>query len=160
MNNNKKMAAMILIAVLICVVGFLGGMHYQKGKIPQRGQAAISGNFGDRPENRPGMYDQENNKRGMLGNSNGQDARPMVGSIIAADDKSITVQMQDGSSKIVLFSASMSVNKAAEAATADLKVGETVRVFGSTNSDGSVSAQNIQLNPDMQGQPGQQQPQK
>lgn len=59
--------------------------------------------------------------------------------------------MQDGSSKIVLFSDKTEINKAAEATKEDLKVGEKVAVFGTENSDGSVTAQNIQLNPQLRG---------
>jgi len=39
------------------------------------------------------------------------------------------------------------INKASEAAKEDLVVGETVAVFGQENQDGTVTAENIQLNP-------------
>jgi len=39
------------------------------------------------------------------------------------------------------------VNKAEKARKTDLKKGDQAAIFGSENSDGSVTAQNIQLNP-------------
>jgi len=59
----------------------------------------------------------------------------------------ITVKLPDGSSKIILLSEKTSINKASEGSVADLVVGEKVAVFGTTNTDGSVTAQNIQINP-------------
>ena len=67
-------------------------------------------------------------------------------------DDSVTVKLMDGTSKIVLFSDKTEINKAQQAQTADLKVGEKVMVMGQENSDGSVTAQNIQLNPVFRGQ--------
>lgn len=72
---------------------------------------------------------------------------PTAGEIIGADEKSITVKLQDGSSKIVLLSEKTQINKAEKATKEDLKKGEKVAVFGTENPDGSVTAQNIQLNP-------------
>ncbi|MCL4366320.1 DUF5666 domain-containing protein [Patescibacteria group bacterium] len=72
-------------------------------------------------------------------------------SLRSDDLKSITVKLSDGSSKIILLSAQTQLNKAEVAAKSDLAVGERVAVFGSVNSDGSVNAQNIQLNPQRRG---------
>jgi hypothetical protein len=73
------------------------------------------------------------------------------GEIIAADEKSITVKLQDGSSKIVLLSDKTEINKTASTTKEDLKVGEKVAAFGTENSDGSVTAQSVQLNPRFRG---------
>jgi len=59
----------------------------------------------------------------------------------------ITVKLEDGSSKIILLSEKTSINKASEGSITDLTAGEKVAVFGTTNADGSVTAQNIQINP-------------
>ena len=73
--------------------------------------------------------------------------RPVNGEIISTDDKGVTVKLTDGSSKIVMISDTTSINNVTTATKKDLKVGEKVMVVGQTNSDGSVSAQNIQINP-------------
>jgi hypothetical protein len=73
--------------------------------------------------------------------------RLVNGEIIAADEKSITVKLQDSSSKIVIVSENTQINKAEQASKNDLKIGEKVAVFGQENYDGSVTAQNIQTNP-------------
>lgn len=109
-------------------------MTYAKGQTPQRQQG----------QNAQGQRGP--NGQGRFGNGNGQ-GRPVVGEIIAKDEKSITVKMQDGSTKIVLIAGSTTVSKTSDASTNDLTVGQRVGVFGMQNSDGSLSAQNIQLNP-------------
>lgn len=55
--------------------------------------------------------------------------------------------LKRGSSKIVVLSDKTLINKAEQATKSDLKTGEKVAVFGSSNSNGSVTAQSIQLNP-------------
>ena len=62
------------------------------------------------------------------------------GSIIAADESSITVKTTDGSSKIILVSDSTSISKTEDAAQSDLITGEDVMVTGTSNDDGSVTA--------------------
>jgi len=72
---------------------------------------------------------------------------PVLGEIISADDKSITVKLQDDSSKIVLINAKTVINKVQTDNKSELKVWEKVSVFGSKNTDGNVTTQNIQFNP-------------
>ena len=116
----------LILVVLVGVGAFFGGMQYQKSqRSAGRGQFAGAGQFGNR---------------------NGQN-RPVIGEIVSADDKSITVKLMDGSSKIVILSATTAINKQATGSAADLKTGEKVLVLGKENSDGSITAQNIQLNP-------------
>lgn len=73
--------------------------------------------------------------------------RPIAGQIIGKDSNSITVKMQDGSSKIIILSAQTKVMQTQTASVSELQTGQTVAVFGTTNSDGSVTAQNVMLNP-------------
>lgn len=136
MKNNLIM--MVVIAVLVALVaGFFSGIKFQESKVSNRD--ANGGQF----QNRRGG----GNGQGRLGNG----FRPVMGEILSMDDKSITVKMQDGSSKIVLLPDSVTISKTDTAAKSDLKVGEKVGVFGTDNSDGSVTAQNIQLNPMFRG---------
>lgn len=87
---------------------------------------------------------------GRFGNGQGgfnRGMRPVAGEIISSDANSLTVKMQDGSTRIVILSEKTEINKAEKAGKEDLKTGESVAVFGTENSDGSMTAQNIQLNP-------------
>lgn len=126
--------SMIIIGLLLLVIvsggSFYAGMTYQNGKTSR-----LSRQFNGAPGQRLGV------------NGNRQGFRPVSGSIISKDDKSITVKLQDGSSRIVILSDKTTINKAAAATKDDLTVNEMVSVFGTDNLDGSVTAQTIQLNP-------------
>ncbi len=69
------------------------------------------------------------------------------GEIIKKDDKSITVKANDNSSKIIYFSASTTISKFAEGSKNDLQIGDNIMANGTSNSDGSVVAQMIQMRP-------------
>jgi hypothetical protein len=125
----------LILAVIALVIGvaagFFGGLKYQSGKAPAgftRGQFTAG----------------DGRSSGFGGNGIN---RPIYGSIVSADAGSITVKLQDGSSKIAILSSTTQINKAAQGTASDLQPGQTVSVIGQTNSDGSVTAQNIQLNP-------------
>lgn len=137
MEGGEKMKNTIIVAILVLILGggggFFAGMKYQQSKSP-------AGRFGNFQGNRNGQPQQRN-----------QGFRPVNGEIISSDDKSITVKLSGGSSKIVLLSDKTAINKGVEATKGDLKNGERVAVFGQENSDGSVTAQNIQLNPEFGG---------
>ncbi len=116
----------LLISVLGAVVvggavGFFGGMQYQKSQVP----AAA-----------PGQFNRRNNQSG---------AGAVRGQILSVADATMTVKLADGSSKIILLSATTSINEATMAAKTALQAGKQVMVVGATNSDGSVTAKNIQL---------------
>jgi hypothetical protein len=131
---NKNTAVTVALVLLVGVGGFYGGMTYQKSQSPANGFAQYGGRMGQGgPAGGPG---------GMGRNGFG---RPVAGQIIEKDASSITVKMQDGSTKIVLLSNSTTINKATKAIKDDLKKGENVMVVGTTNSDGSVTANNINL---------------
>lgn len=117
--------------ILLIVVGggaFFAGTKYQQSKTPT--------GFG-----------QRGNQRSGAGGANRMGFRPVSGEVVSMDDKSITVKLSDGSSKIILLSDKTTVSKASTGTKEDLKNGTKVAVFGTENSDGSVSASNIQINP-------------
>lgn len=126
----------IIAIVAILVVGgaaFFGGMQYQKS---QRGNFAQANG-------------QSRTALGQGAQGNRANFRPINGEILNADDKSITVKLTDGSSKIVLLSGTSTITEATSATKQALTVGKQVLVVGTANSDGSVTASNIQLNPQM-----------
>ena len=67
------------------------------------------------------------------------------GEIQSIENGTMTVKLDDGSSKLVLVSESTPINKSESGLIADLKVGEGVVVFGSANTEGLITAVNIQI---------------
>jgi len=137
MKNNIALIA-ILALLVGGAAGFFGGREYQKNQRPSFGQFAGAGGFGARGGS------------GTTG-ARGRNGNGAVGTILNVDANSMTVKLQDGSSKIVLLTGTTSINKAATAAISDLTVGQTVSAFGTTNTDGSITATNVQINPLMRG---------
>lgn len=132
--NKLKKEHLIIYVVLLVIVGagaFYGGVKYQSSKTASGRQLASGTDTRGGPR---------------ASGANGAN-RPVVGQIASMDASSITVKLSDGSSKIVLTNGSTTISKTDSATIADLKTGDNVGVFGVTNSDGSVTAQNIQLNP-------------
>lgn len=127
-NKNTILIVAIVLIVLAGIGGFFGGIQYQK---MQRGSFAV-GQF-----------------RGGGQGGNVQGTRPVSGEIVNVDSSSMTVKLADGSTKIVILSNSTSINKADKGSRSDLKTGVKVAAFGTANSDGSITAQSIQLNPMM-----------
>lgn len=129
MKNFYPIVAILVVA--IAAGSFYGGMKYQEGK---NGQQFTQG---------------RNQMRTRFGNNggNGNLNNAVRGEVLNADSNSLTVKLPDGSSKIILLSDKTTVNQTAESSKSALKSGEQVMVFGSSNSDGSVTAQNVQINP-------------
>lgn len=129
-----KPIGVIAIVVGVGALSFFGGIQYQKGQSP------IGRNFmnGQQGAGRTGA------NAGARRMGNGQ---PVSGEILSMDDTSLTIKLTDGSSRIVLLTDKTIFNKTASVEKSELKVGERVGVFGTSNTDGSVTAQNVQLNP-------------
>ncbi|MFZ5535812.1 MAG: hypothetical protein ACOY3M_06715 [Patescibacteria group bacterium] len=133
---KQQMMVIVLGVAIAAGGGFFAGTKYQQTKRGQfftRGSANFSGRGAGT------MMGTGNGMRGGL--------RPVGGEIMKTDAKSITVKLPDGSSKIILLSEKTQINKASEGTISDLISGTQVAVFGSENADGSVTAQNIQINP-------------
>jgi len=129
---NKVLPVVILVAVVAVAGAFYGGMQYAQSKVPQGFRQLGTASAAD----------------GFRGARSGATAGSFgSGQIIAKDDKSITIKMQNGGSKIVFYSGTTEISKFVSGAASDLGVGNNVTVNGSANQDGSITAQTIQIRP-------------
>ena len=126
MKNSLVIA--VIIAVVVGLGAFCGGMKYQQSKMSN-----LRGRF---PENTQGQNGEQRTGQGL---------RPVNGTIISQDENSVTVKLADESSKIILLTENSLINKTEEGSKEDLTEGTEITVFGQENSDGSLTAQNIQI---------------
>lgn len=128
-----KPIVVFFITVGVGALAFYSGMQYRQNT--------------QQPPGRNFTGQQGVGRTGMMSNRRIGNGQPVSGEIISMDTDSLTVKMIDGSSRIVLLNDKTIYNKTASVEKNELKVGEKVGVFGTMNPDGSVSAQNVQLNP-------------
>lgn len=133
MNKNTMMIVAIILIIAAGAGGFFGGVQYQKSQRTQfagrAGGAGFAGRFGG------------------AGGANGANFAPVRGQVLSMDNNSITVKQMDGSTKIVVVSSTTSFVQSQKASESDLKTGDNVMIIGTTNSDGSVTASNVSINP-------------
>lgn len=127
---KKNILIMVFLIIVVALAAFFGGIKYQESKTPQFLRERDGG-----PRTRP------------MGQREG--VNMLRGEIISREEGSITIKQADSSSKIVLVSESTEINKASEGSFDDLKENEEVVVLGKENSDKSITAESIQLNPGM-----------
>jgi len=138
---KKNIVYYVIVTVVSLAIGFFGGKMSsgQDGK-SQFGQ--FPGQTGDRQ-----MAEQ---LKGKIGGPNSN--APMSGEIISMDDKSITIKLTDGGSKIIFLSDTTSIGKMTEGTIADLEVGKKITTSGTANNDGSITAKSIQILQNFTGQ--------
>ena len=144
----KKTIPMVIVGIIVAAGAFYAGMQYDKSKNTSADlSASVLANMTQ--EQRQTFFQERQQtgagagQRGTI-RANGNFA---AGEIIAKDDKSITIKLQDGGSKIVFLSDTTPITKSAEGTPADLTIGQQVTASGTTNQDGSLTAQNIQIRP-------------
>jgi hypothetical protein len=139
---HKQLIAGLLIGLIVGGAGsYVVATKFMR-------QSSRSGNFANlSPEERQARSQQFGGTQGSSRAGMGRFGGAAQGEIIAKDDTSITVKLQDGGSRIVYLSASTTVARSTEGNLSDLTVGENVIVFGSAGSDGTVTAQSVQIRP-------------
>lgn len=132
----NKIIGMIVGAVVIAVVFFYGGMLYA-GHQASGARAQFAGQFGGR-----------GGAGGAGGRGGGAAGGFTIGSIVSMDATSITLALPgNGGSKVIFFSPSTAIEKPTTVDASQLSSGENVMVMGTANSDGSITAQSIQVRP-------------
>jgi len=150
MNKTINISLPIFAATIIIVAGiaFYGGMKYDASKkqtgFPEADFQKTSSGTGQR-----GTFNQ-NSKTNEGSRQQGSMGDLVGGEILSKDDKSMILELQDGGSKIILFSTSTKITKSTEGTLEDLEIGENVTISGTTNTDGSITAKSIQLRPTQQ----------
>jgi hypothetical protein len=141
----KKYIAVIVIVLAVGIGAFYGGMMY--GKSQSSAQSTLRNSL-------PGgqNFGGQNFQRGTMGRNGGAGGGLISGQIIAKDSQSITVEFHNSSStssasstKIVFLSGSTPITKSVNGTADDLTAGTNVSVVGTQNSDGSLTAQSIQV---------------
>ncbi len=140
---NKKI--LIVIAILIVGAGsFYGGLAYGKTKTTA---LRAGGAFPTGQRTGQGMGFAGGNFAGRgTGGPNGAGGIT-AGEVISNDTTSVVVKTREGGSKIVFFASSTQVMKSALGSVSDVTPGQEITVTGSANSDGSMTAQSIQIRP-------------
>ena len=133
---NKNYLIIVLLLIVAVGGGFFAGMKYQQTK----SSAARNGVYIFGQNGQSGMM------RGRFG-QNGQNFRPVRGQVASVDNNSLTVKLPNGNSMVVVLAPSTQYGKETSATSSDVKSGDTVMVLGTQNSDGSITASNVQINP-------------
>ncbi|MBN1585710.1 hypothetical protein JW899_05100 [Candidatus Uhrbacteria bacterium] len=149
--HSKTIISYVLTAVIAAGIGFGGGTIYQKNQASAGSR--IGGSFdpqtmmnmpaGDRQGLRGGQADGLTKMRGGAGMS--------AGTIKERTDTTLTVTLGTDGSQLVIVTDKTAISKPAEISLSELKAGDNVFVSGQTNSDGSLTADSIQVRMDGEG---------
>jgi hypothetical protein len=122
-----------IVWVIVAVVAFVGGMYYGKSTIPA-GRGSFAG------------FTASSTRAGFAGRG-GAGAGAVIGQVTAMSSDSITVQLANGNSDVVFYSSSTPITEPTQVSPSVLTAGTNVMVGGTQNSDGSFTAQTIQVRP-------------
>lgn len=131
MTNKKNLIAGLAVLALV-IAAFLGGRAYSAARRPSFSGARPGGMAGTMPGDRGGM-------RGPGGTGF------VSGRVISLDAQGFTVQLQNGSTQVVLASSSTVVTKSVSGTLEDVVASSTVTIQGSANADGSYTASSVQV---------------
>ncbi|MEI8361449.1 MAG: hypothetical protein WCG01_04940 [bacterium] len=133
---KKEYFGFMAVVIIVAIAAFYGGIKYDQSQGLQKAdyQAGQGGarNFAG------------------AGRMGGQGVRSgggsVMGEVINRDNESLTVKLGgNGGTKIVLLPNSTNVSKSVDASSSDVVVGKFVIINGKANTDGSVTAQSVQL---------------
>ncbi len=150
--KNKLLIVLMAatVALLVGTGGYLLGTRLSAGA--QTGQpsgvAGMPGGQGGPLGGTPGAGAGGAGAAGAGGAQGGYRTGPdgtgmVAGKVISKEKGSITVSLPQGGSKTVYLSGSTRYETITRGSAADVSVGETVTAFGTTGSDGAVTARSV-----------------
>lgn len=130
-----------IIWVLVVIVALIGGFFWGKASAGSARPTAFAG---------AGAFGASSTRRfgGGAGGGGGAGAAGggfVTGQIVSMSTDSFTLQLANGNSEVVLYSTSTPVTEPTTVSVNSLTTGTNVMVVGSSNSDGSLTAQTIQV---------------
>jgi len=134
---KKNLFVFLLLLVIVLVGGFFGGIKYGesqalKNLTPEKMREVF--------QQRGGQFFAQNQSQRQRAGQNF-----LSGQVISKDEKSLTVKLPDGSTKIIFLSQSTQILKSAEGSIDDVQVGKEILVAGNQNTDGTLTARTIQV---------------
>jgi len=145
----KKILPFLIVAVAAGAISFYGGSVFAKRLSTSQGAGRQMGN-----DPTGGMMASGRAVGGQFGRNN---SGLINGEVVSKDATSITIKLQaapggqtDGQtgSKVVFYSASTTVAKMATVSMDELTPGTSVMIVGKSETDGSMTAQSIQIRPE------------
>lgn len=126
-----------IIWAIVVIVALAGGFFWGKASGAAARASGFSGAF------------NSSSTRGFVRTGSGAATAGAgaIGQITAIGSSSLTLQLANGNSEVVLYSASTPVMTETTVSPSALSVGTNVVVAGTTNSDGSVTATTIDIRP-------------
>lgn len=131
----------LIVGCLVClIIGFGGGYVLRPVVSPSSSYRTGMMNGGNFPG---GMGTFGQGQRGGMGTGNGR----IIGTVSDISADTLTVNMQDGSSRIVVLSDTTVYSTTQNGTKTDIQKGTRVLVNGKENTDKTYTAQDIQINP-------------
>lgn len=131
MNKPTKIIVILALAAALFYGGFAYGASSSSGSAPAGASAFGSARSGTKPT------------ANGTGEFSGGSAT--VGTVVSSDATSITVALKSGGSVVAFYSTSTPITKITAGSPSDMAAGADITVFGTTNSDGSITASSVQL---------------
>ncbi len=122
-----------IIWVIVAIIALIGGFFWGKGSAGSS-RVALGG---------AGAYASSTRRFGGGAGTTGGGLA--IGQIASVGSDSFTLQLANGNSEVVFYSTSTPVTEPTIVSPDALNVGTNVMVVGTANSDGSVTAQSIQV---------------